>query len=206
MKFIAIFFLIIPFIGFSQAIQKNDFEIAGGVGLGIYGTSDNNPEKDTSTESSMAAAGLINFSLHYAVINKLSIGILAERNGYVTNKDSSNKGVALNIGLDCQYRLINKEKTIVLANVFGGYSHFKYDNKEEWVSSNGICFQLGIGFKHYFSKTVGMFIQSNYALYPYKKLVNSKNEILKTGPVNDQKNYSIKISGLNLKLGLTFHF
>jgi hypothetical protein len=206
MKIILLVFLLLPIIGFSQAVQKNDVEMAAGVGIGIYGTSDNNPDKDSSSESSMAAAGLLNFSIHYAIINNLSIGILAERNGYVTEKDSSNKGVTYNVGLDCQYRLLNKEKTIVLANIFGGYSRFRYENKQEWIVGKGICFHLGIGFKHYFSKTVGMFIQSDYALYPYKKLVNSKGELLKTGPVNDQKNYGIKMSGLNLRLGLTFHF
>ena len=203
-----LFILLLPCIVFSQAVVKNDLEIGIGTGFGIYGTTDNNPDKDTTNENSMAAAGLINFSIHYAIVKNFSIGILAERNGYVTNKDSSNKGVALNIGLDCQYRLMNKEKTLIFGNIFGGYSHFRYDNLNlnEYVTGKSFCFQLGIGFKHYFSKTVGMFIQCNYALYPYKKLVDPDNNILKTGPINDQKDYNIKISGLNLKLGLTLHF
>lgn len=209
MKIILILFiLLLPCIVFSQAVEKNDIEIGLGAGFGIYGTSDNNPDADTTNENSMAAAGLLNFSFHYAIFKNFSIGILAERNGYITNKDSSNKGVSLNLGLDCQYRLINKEKTLIFADIFGGFSNFRYDNLSyhEYVTGNGVCFQLGIGFKHYFSKTIGMFIQSNYALYPYKKLVDSKNNVLKTGPVNNQKDYQIKISGLNLKLGLTFHF
>jgi len=200
--------LLLPCFAFSQAVEKNDLEIGLGVGLGIYGTSDNNPDKDSIKENSMAAAGLLNFSIHYAILKNFSIGILAERNGYITNKDSSNKGVSLNLGLDCQYRLLNKEKTLVFADLFGGYSHFRYDNlsHKEYVIAKGNCLQLGIGFKHYFSKIIGMFIQSNYALYPYKKLVDTNNNIVKTGPANNQKNYSIRISGLNLKLGLTFHF
>lgn len=203
-----IFLLLLPVLVFSQAVDKKDVEIGIGTGFGIYGTSDNNPETDTTDENNMAAAGLLNLSIHYAIVKNFSIGILAERNGYVTNRDSSNKGVALNLGLDCQYRLMNKEKTLIFGEIFCGYSNFRYDNLSyhEYVTGNGLCFQLGIGFKHYFSKTIGMFIQSNYAFYQYKKLVDSKNNILKTGSVNNQKDYGIKMSGLNLKLGLTFHF
>jgi hypothetical protein len=203
-----LFILLLPFFVFSQAVEKNDIEIGIGTGFGIYGTSDNNPDKDTTDENSMAAAGLLNFNIHYAILKNFSIGILAERNGYVTEKDSSNKGISLNLGLDCQYRLMNKEKTLIFGEIFGGYTHFRYDNlnQNEYVVGTGICFQLGIGFKHYFSKHIGMFVQSNYAIYPYNKLVDPHNNTLKIGPVNDQKDYSIKISGLNLKLGLTFHF
>jgi hypothetical protein len=200
--------ILIPIFSYSQAVDKKDIEIGIGAGFGIYGTSDNNPDSDTTDENNMAAAGLLDISIHYAILKNFSIGILAERNGYLTNRDSSNRGVSLNLGLDCQYRLMNREKTLIFGEIFGGYSNFRYDNLSyhEYVTGNGFCFQLGIGFKHYFSKTVGMFIQSNYALYQYKKLVDSKNNILKTGPVNDQKDYGIKMSGLNLKLGLTFHF
>jgi hypothetical protein len=205
MKYIFLLFLFIPFLGFSQAVQKNDFEIAGGVGFGIYGVNNNDPQKDTSNENSLAAAGLVNFSMHYAVIKSLSIGILAERNGFVTEKDSSNKGVSLNIGLNLQYRLINKEKTVVFANLMGGYTHFKYEDHKERVVGKGTLFQIGIGFKHYFTKTVGMFIESNYSIYPYNKLVSSHGEVLKTGPVNNQEDLSIFISGLNLRFGLTFN-
>jgi hypothetical protein len=57
-----IFILFLPFIVFSQAVKKNDLEIGIGTGLGIYGTSDNNPDNDTTNESSMAAAGLLNIN------------------------------------------------------------------------------------------------------------------------------------------------
>ncbi len=205
MKSIIIYFLLaIPFYANSQAVQKNNIEIAAGVGVGIYGTSSN----DSSADNSMAAAGLLHISLQYAISEKFSTGLFFERNGFITERDSSNKGVSLNTGLDVQFRVLNSEKTTIFFNIAGAYSHFRYDDfsSNSWVSGNGLSIQPGIGFRHYFSKTIGMFFQSSYASYNYKKLADAKGNILQTSHIADKKDLHIKISGLNLKLGLTFKF
>jgi hypothetical protein len=189
---------------FSQAIQKNNLELAAGVGVGIYGTSSN----DSSSVNSMAAAGLIHLSLDYAMSNKFGVGLLFERNGFITERDSANKGVSLNAGLDVKYRVLNSEKTTIYFSLAGAYSYFRYDDirNDAWVSGNGFSLQPGIGFSHYFTKTVGLFIQSKYASYSYKKLQDTHGNVLQTNHLINNKDFSLKISGLNLKLGLTFKF
>lgn len=195
---------IAPVTGFTQVIKPNKVELGLGVGFGIYGASDNNPD----SESNMAGAGILNFSLHYTLSDRLSLGVVADRNGFITNKDSANnKGVSYNYGLDIVFRLIGKSKTIIYVNFLTGLSNFRYDDLtyESWVKGNGLTLQPGLGFKHYFSNTFGIFIHSSYAEYPYNKLINDAGEVIKTGPPEDLKNYKIKLSGLNLKVGLTFN-
>lgn len=202
-----IFFIVltlIPFFAISQAIQKNNLEINVGTGLGIYGTSDN----DTSNENGAAVAALLNISCQYAISNKFSIGLELDRNGFAHDKDSANKAHSLSALINGQFRLLNKEKTSIFINLSGGYSNFKFidTQKDVWVAGGGFTIQPGIGFKHYFGKTIGFYIQSEYAIYNYKKLTDADGNVLKTGPFNDQKDYQIKLSGLNLKIGLDIKF
>ena len=196
--------MLIPVVIFGQAVQKNNIELAAGIGVGIYGTSSN----DSASENNMAAAGLMHLSLHYTISNRISTGLILERNGYVTERDSSNKGVSLNTGIDIKYRLLNSDKTTIFANLTAGYSHFRYDDftRKAFVSSNGYAFQPGLGFSHYFSKVIGIFLQSNYAIYKYNKLTDDKGNILETNSFTNKENFKIKISGLNIKFGLTFKF
>lgn len=196
--------LLFPAVLFGQIIQKNNVEIGAGIGIGIYGTSSN----DSASTNSMAAAGLLQFSLHYAFNNRFSTGLFFERNGYITERDSSNKGYSLNPGLDFKFRLLNSESTTIFVNLTLAYSYFKYEDiaAKNFVSSSGYTFQPGLGFSHYFSKTIGLFVQSNYATYKYNKLTDDKGNVLQTTQITNKEDFRIKISGLNLKLGLTFKF
>jgi len=128
---------------------------------------------------------------------------MLERNGFA--HDSSNKAHSVNVGLNAQYLFVNKKKNVIYFDFLGGYSNFKYiDNgSKNWVTSNGLTIQPGIGFKHYFGKTLGFYLQSNYAFYSYKKIVADNGKILKTSKPED---YKIKLSGLNVKIGLMFKF
>lgn len=188
----------------AQVIQKTQLEIDAGIGAGIYGTTGN----DSTSANSTAAAGLVQLSIHYAFSDKFSTGVLFERNGYLTERDSSNKGFSLNPGLDFKYRLVNSESTAIFVSLTFAYSYFKYEDlaAKSFVSSNGYSIQPGLGFSHYFSKSLGLFIQSNYATYKYNKLTNDRGTVLQTKQVSDNENFRIKFSGLNLKFGLTIRF
>lgn len=196
--------LIIPFIAFSQAVEQGDFEFSVGTGLGIYETTDN----DTSNNNSTAVAGILNLSCQFAIANRLSIGIVFDRNGYAQNKDSADKAHSLNALINAQLRVVNALKTIIYINLSGGYTNFKYieGTNNLWVSGGGFILQPGIGFKHYFGKTLGIYIQSDYTTFDYKQLKDSEDNILKIGPANNLKDFQLKLSGLNLRAGLTFKF
>lgn len=192
----------IPLITFAQAIHKGNCEITAGTGFGIYDVS-NNESNDSAKNNSTGATGLLNVSFKYAISEKFSLGFILERNGFA--HDSLNKAHSINIGLDAQYLFVNKEKNVIYIDFLGGYSNFKFiDNKNKnWVVGNGLTIQPGIGFKHYFGKTFGFYLQSNYAFYRYKKLIDANGNILKTGNSTD---YLIRLSGLNVKIGLSFKF
>lgn len=196
--------IIIPFISFSQAIEQGNFEFSIGTGLGIYETSDN----DTTNKNSTAVAGILNMSCQFAIANRLSIGIVFDRNGYAQEKDSLNKAHSLNALINAQLRIVNALKTIIYLNLSGGYTNFKYIEGQHnlWVSGGGFILQPGIGFKHYFGKTVGFYIQSDYTTFNYKQLKDSENTILKIGPANNLQDFQLKLSGLNIRTGLTFKF
>lgn len=202
-KLLLLFVIIIPILTFAQAIKKGNIEISAGTGFGIYGTSDNESNNDTAKNNNTAAAGLLNVSCKYAISEKFSLGFILERNGFA--HDSSNKAHSLNVGLNAQYLFVNKDKNIIYFDFVGGYSNFKYvdESSKNWVTSNGLNLQPGIGFKHYFGENLGFYLQSNYAFYSYKKLVGDNGEILKTSKSED---YNIKLSGLNVKVGLLIKF
>jgi len=195
-------FAIIPLLSISQAIKNSNIEINTGTGFGIYSVKDNDPINDTS-KNNTAAAALLQLSFKYYVINNLGLGIDVERNGFA--HDSSDKAHSLNLGLIAQYLILNKEKNVIYFDLLFGYSNFKYINNADknWVTSSGVDIQPGVGFKHFFGKKIGYFLQSNYSLYKYGKIVDSKNNTLKT---SDSKDYKISISGLNVKVGLIIKF
>lgn len=202
-KILLLFGCLIPVLTFAQAVQKGNVEFSGGTGFGIYGASDNETNNDTAKNNNTAVAGLLDFSFKYAIFKKLNLGFIIERNGFA--HDSSNKAHSINVGLDVQYLFVNKDKNVIYLDFAGGYSNFKYIDKgsQNWVTSNGLNLQPGIGFKHYFGKTLGFYLQSNYAFYSYDKLVDSNGNVLKTSNSND---YLIKLSGLNIKIGLSIKF
>jgi len=202
-KIILLFVSFIPVLIFAQAVKKGNVEITAGTGFGIYGASDNESNNDTSQSDSTAVAALLDVSLKYSITNKLCLGFMLERNGFA--HDSSNKAHSVNVGLNTQYLFVNKKKNVIYFDFLGGYSNFKYiDNgSKNWVTSNGLTIQPGIGFKHYFGKTLGFYLQSNYAFYSYKKIVADNGEILKNSKSED---YNLRLSGLNVKIGLMFKF
>lgn len=202
-KIILLFVSIIPILTLAQAVKKGNIEITSGTGFGIYGASDNESDNDTSQNNSTAVAAILDVSLKYSIIDKLCLGFMLERNGFV--HDSSNKAHSINIGINAQYLFLNKEKNVIYFDFLGGYSNFKYIDKgsKNWITSNGLNIQPGIGFKHYFGKILGFYLQSNYSFYSYNKLTSDNGEILKT---SKSENYNIRLSGLNVKIGLTFKF
>ena len=202
-KILLLFVSLMPLFIYSQAIQKGNIEFTGGTGFGIYGASDNESNNDTVKNNNTAVAGLLDVSFKYTISNKFNLGFIIERNGFA--HDSSNKAHSINVGLVAQYLFVNKDKNVIYLDFVGGYSNFKYVDKgsKNWVTSNGLNIQPGIGFKHYFGKTLGFYLQSNYAFYSYNKIVDSNGNVLKTSNSTD---YLIKLSGLNIKIGLSIKF
>ena len=212
---------LIAFIGFisisafsqeknSTSLTSSKFNIGLSGGIGIYGGKTNDKSATNDSTAVDAACAIIKLHTDYSLFNKFTIGFVFERNGFLTNKDSSNSASSLNIGITAKYKFINKEFNKLFIELMPAYSYFTYQNEEnhqkDKVESNGFNFQVGLGWDHYFGKHLGIYLGSYYTIYKYNKIVNADNgePLLVNYPPEE---FNIKLSGVNLlKLGLLYRF
>ena len=202
------FFVIASLITISVFSQEKN-NISGNsykCNIGYYqGTSnEENSKKDT------AACAIIKLHFDYSVIKNLAIGFSFERNGFFTNKDSSDKASSLNLGLSFKIKFISREFNSLYLDIMPAYSYFTYqketNNQIDKIKSNGYNFQVGLGWDHYFGDHLGMYLGTYYTLYRYSEIIDASNdEILQVN--YPQEDFKVTFSGMNfLKLGLLYRF
>ena len=216
-KKIAISMAIVPIsctICFSQAVVKGNISADAGIGFGIYSAKTNDPA-DTA---SGAVPGLIPIYAEYAITDKIGVGLFFERNGFVTSKKDTSTVRSLNFGAGAAYRIINKDKIVLAAELSAGVSAFRITDDTDLgkannrnVTSNGSMVQLNINFKIYFGKHIGWFIKAGYGNYNYRYLYdNSDNlppEADKRLVTVDGKEYlSLSLNGGNIRTGISVKF
>jgi len=197
---------------YSQEKKKQDynfkFNIFAGSGVGAYhGTSNLD-----STEEDLinAACMLINIQADYIVFKRFAAGVIVERNGFLTARDSSDRAYSLNIGISARYKFVDRDFNTFFAEILPAFSYFTYqklNSTQEYdiVESNGFGFHTGIGWNHYFNTHLGMFISTCFPVYWYNTIINtSTGEILTIN--NPSEDLNIRFSGLNIKLGVAYRF
>ncbi len=217
MKFIFIsffsFFFLFSLKGNAQeyddtlfSYSRNSFELKAGTGFGWYAMKNNDPDNNAS----IAVTGLLQLEGSYYLSRKFNAGIMFERVGFLTNKDSTQKQAnTFNMGLSLKYFLKAKEKSSIFLNLTLGTSSFKYKENSTSlkVSASSYFLEPGIGFIHYWSKNTGIYIVSSYYFTKYSKIVNKDNSPLTVINNNGGKeNYWISMSGIHFNIGFVYKF
>ncbi len=210
-KFILLLF--VSFLSLNTFCQVNTnphkLNMGLGFGLGVYGGQSNDINDKNDTTAIDAACAIIKLNFEYSIINTLGVGFSFERNGFLSNKDSSDNASSLNFGLSLKFKFISKEFNTLYLDVIPAYSYFTYqketNNHTDKIMSHGFNFQAGLGWDHYFGEHFGMYLSTYYTLYKYNLLYDDENYILKVN--NPSENFKIKFSGMNvLKLGFLYRF
>ena len=198
--------------GYSQALQKGNFDIHFGTGFGVYSLKSNNYEDN----SSGAVPGLLNIGLGYQITDNFALGLDFERNGFVTEADSNQRAVSLNFGVTAGYNLLNGEKNVLQAFLHVGTSNFTFENLDNNndVKSSGNQIQFGMAWKHYFGDVVGMFMNFSIPYYSYNEFKNNNGDTYEVGrttivnglPKYESRVFQATMTGLNLRVGLTMKF
>ena len=189
---------------YSQAVVSGNFEAGAGAGFGIFQVSHN----DSSSENAIGVSGILQGHFNYAPIDNLSLGVLFQRNGFVTERDSGNSVQTWLPGASVHYRVINAESTTVYFGLTGGPSwiHFYHNGSNNYVDGKGYWFDLVAGTRFFISDVTGFFVELSYNKQHFTHFNDKDNNLLMVGPVNDRREYMLNMGGMNLRLGLNFKF
>ena len=194
----------------AQAVQKGNVEASLGLGFGFYGTGNNIDDEINS----IAIPGLINVRAQYAVAKWVSAGLIYERNGFLTDPDSTENAKSNNFYLGFTFRLLNKETTIVTTSLdLGLESNYSYEDEasKQEVTSKGGALQIGFGIKHFISEHIGIGYDFALASYAYDKLEDSDGNVWQYNdagfgePIN-LVNVEVGFVGVNHRIGVTYKF
>jgi hypothetical protein len=189
---------------FPQAVVSGNFETGAGMGFGIFQLSGN----DTASENSLAASGILQGHFQYAPIDRLSLGIVFQRNGFLTNKDSGQSAQTYLLGAGIQYRAINAESTVIYFGLTGGPSWMNfYDDKEDnYVKGEGYWIDLTAGARYYITYKAGIFIEMAYVKKHLTNFDDKNHDMLMVGPYTSRSKFEMDMAGMNLRVGVNFKF
>lgn len=196
-------FLILFVISFNVLSQEGKITLGLGTGVGIYGGSTNeNGKKDTSAVD--AACALISVLGEYTFVERLSGGFLIERNGFLTNTDSSEKATSLNVFATEKFRFVDNENNKIFVGLAEGYSYLSFATHDGHAYGNGYCFQAGAGWEHFFTENIGMSLSAWYVWYQYSNIYDAFNNPVMVN--NGTDDFTLTFSGANIKAGLVVKF
>jgi hypothetical protein len=175
------------------------FNVSAGTGFGIYNLSNNEAGKPDGT----ALSGNLQAAIDYGFLPFLTVGVAAFRNGFATNKDSSESARIAGIGLFAHLNFVRRPKaTWYLSAGLGGtgFLYQNYGRRGKVTSTGGYAF-AGLGFRRYFGDHFGIYSEINVTGYNYDKFTDVSDSVLKTPSDN---NYGVALSGAEVKFGLIF--
>ncbi len=185
--------------------EPGDIDISVGAGFGLYGAKASDGSQDSSGVN--AGSGLLNLGVNYAILDKLALGVGFERNGFLTQNDSTDSdtyGYSYNYRLNLNYRFVNSAKNSLSIQSGAGISSFKFGDRKsgETVSGNGFTYEFDLMWQHYFGEHVGMFLNAGYVGYIYNELRNQDGDLWIVDENSDAITFSL--SGVNARIGLQF--
>ena len=191
-----------------QSFKKGTITVDAGVGFGVYSSATN----DDNDSAHAVAPVLIPISIEYGISDKVGVGLMLERNGFLVAGGGTASSV--NISAKGAFYFANEEASTFYSDLVVGYSaiigrektKLIIPVKQKW-SGTGITYQLSFGFKTYFSKKAGWFINFGYAGYLYSELINQS---IDRNPNNPQLQTTdgtanfllINMNGVNLRTGI----
>ena len=200
---LTVFLLFALFPVFSQVVEKGDFEIGTGLGLGIFQATNND-----SGATSIAASGIIPVHIQYSPIEKIGLGLNFQRNGFLTEKDSGNSVQSYLLGFSLMYRAINGEKTVLFFQAAAGKSWIHYSDAsiQNYVNGSGYWVDLSAGMRFYFTEHLGMFTEIAYNKQHFTNFEDKNNTLYTVTHSGQTENFWLTLAGMNLRLGLNIKF
>jgi len=204
-------FFVLPVFSQDQEIEdesdlstRNEFQIYGGIGFGLYSLNDNDSESDKF----ITATGIYSLGVYYSVSNRFYVGIGYERLGFATNQDSVTTAFVQNIAILTKYNAHSTEKSAIHFNLSIGTTRFKYfDQKTSTnINASSIFIEPGLGYTHFWGQHLGYYLNTSYYYTRYNKLVNKDNQSLKVINNGLEEQFWISLNGVHLKIGLIYKF
>lgn len=199
-----IFMLALNAVVFSQAVTKGSFETGAGLGFGLFQASNN----DTTPGTATAASGVLQAHFQYAPIDDISLGLMFQRNGFLTERDSGNKVSSLLAGAGIQFRAVNGENTTLYFGLSGGPAWMHYYNGADsnYVDGEGYWMDFVAGTRYFITHKAGIFVELAYHKQQYSHFDDKNNNLLMVGPYTDRREFRLGLNGMNLRVGLNFKF
>lgn len=203
-RLLIIFLLFLSLSSYSQSVTVGSSELGAGLGFGLFHVSTN----DTAGATSLAASGVIQAHYQYAFKNELSVGLLLQRNGFLTEKDSGNTVRSYLAGASVLFRAVNGEKTVLYFGLSGGQSWMNLYHKasNRYVNGEGYFMDFMAGTRMFFSERIAMFIELSYNKQHFSNFDDNNGNLLMTGPVNSSRKFILDMGGMNLRTGLNIKF
>lgn len=208
----AVFFLVLAH-GFllGQSANKGTFhlDLHGGLGLGNVIT---NLGPDNESFTAYTVGGV---SAGYSLHENLELGIELNVQPFFTENDSTrstNVGSGF-IGGFAKYHVLNREKSNMYIGFLAGVGGFEYsvvDSAQNvgFLEMGGTTLGLNFGYRKYFGQTIGFKAELGWLTQPYwgRRLTYNDVEYDEFRTGLDVVDTKIRISSINLKVGLTFKF
>ncbi len=190
---------------FSQSLQKGNFDIDAGIGLGLYSVTSNDISE--ASENSMALKILFPININYFIFDKFSVGLTMQYNSFALNRDStSNYARTSNFGINSKILLLNNPDDIIFLDLCIGYSEFIWRNRKkiEGLNGFGYFYNIGFGFNHYFNNSLGFYFHVANTVYQYNMLYNNRDLVITVEEGIEP--LVINLSGFNFAIGLCLKF
>ncbi len=165
-------------------------------GLGIYKTNVWNRQLDKDT-TGKTGAGLIQLKGDYAIHERIGIGLVMERYGFIqsdSNKKEGDKAFSYNFAIQAKVYALRTDKIDVYAGLNVGYAVINvYDGKSRYMyQSTGFNGGIDAGLRWFIFGPVGLVVQGQYAMYNFN--------------ADDGAVIRIRASGTNMHIGLCARF
>lgn len=207
MKYLLVVFAMFmnTFMQAQQVAEKGSWILGIGSEAGIYSNEvTTNVFGFEETYTDTAGAFFFPLSVEYCVLNRLSVGTQLRLGKYVDDEDyeDNNTGVW---NFSVAYHFLKKERNDLYARIAFGPANLRIENNRsdatgEW---RGGHFGVGLGYRHYFGKTVGVHLYVQNGAYTLRQESLSVGNLI-IDP--DLARWDMVLRGPELGFGLNVKF
>ncbi len=193
----------------AKTLEGGEVLFDAGLGFGVHIFSTNEEEGNIGG----GVPGLLYAGIGYNVLPNLALGVIYERNGYLTDPDSAFQVVSNNLGLSLNYHVFNRNNILLDLGMTFGTSSFRFENfrNNESLESQGSQVKFLAGIKRYFNDNIGVYMAFTVPIHSYKTFKDQDGNVYEIYdynsldfPIPDSKrNFEISLSGFNFNFGMT---